>query len=353
MNRRRGSGHLAILTLLIATGAVLLTSCNIAAFVGTDLEEPAFLVEPGDVQLLRTTDGAELSWADRCRIEQGYVIQRASNSPTFSDLATTETNATEYLDATAPDAGSITYYRVSAVDAEGVRSSFSAPLRLPDEITYAVFQDVYVEYLFGGDTSDSSGNGRDGNGYDLLWTSDRHGTADSALRLNGYSTYVELPDLPLSSFPLSVSVWIKPDDYFNQVAIFVTDDFDPTDSQAHGLAGYIDTDGSIGGIMGSGGIDHRIWGWTPSSALSTTEWHHLVFVFEDETSFTLYVNGDEKTTTATDYGSPTGIADGGRSPRVGQDHDSWGGSFFDGGIDDFRIWTRTLAAEDISALYAE
>jgi len=83
-----------------------------------------------------------------------------------------------------------------------------------------------------------------------------------------------------------------------------------------------------------------------------TTWHHAVFVFVPSTSMTIYLDGvsvGSKTTSV-----PASIHDGNQNVYIGStcDANDWfAGNYFDGMLDEVRIYNRVLTAAEVSQLY--
>src|SRR3989344_4897183 len=96
-------------------------------------------------------------------------------------------------------------------------------------------------------------------------------------------------------------------------------------------------------VTANGGSGYSTFvSWSPS----TGTWYHIA-VTKTGTTVNFYVNGSQQGTTQT-IGS-SGINDSNSTFVIGSD--AGNGDFFDGRIDDVRVWTRALSSTDISNLY--
>ena len=161
-----------------------------------------------------------------------------------------------------------------------------------------------------------------------------------SLSLDGADDYVAIgpaPGLSLDGGQFTQSVWINP----NQA-----------DNGYHGILGYQPTSTTrrypslyvVGQNRVHGGFgDGTAWSsFTTESVLTQGEWNHLVATF-DGTSYTLYVNGQSVFNTNSFAGKvpyPTDRLDIGRVDN-----------HYRGSIDDVRIYSRALTAEDVLGLY--
>ncbi len=82
--------------------------------------------------------------------------------------------------------------------------------------------------------------------------------------------------------------------------------------------------------------------------LERNEWSHIAVTF-DEGRVTLYVNGVEVEEASSKVDS---IVEGGAVFYVGGNFDGWDDTFFNGKIDDVRVYTRALDEEAVAALAA-
>jgi hypothetical protein len=112
---------------------------------------------------------------------------------------------------------------------------------------------------------------------------------------------------------------------------------------------YISADGSNTNQVGVDAVNNN------TGYLLGTVWHNFVFVFVPSASMTLYLDGISVSSKTT--GVPASIYDGstdfylgstGGSPNWFTSHN---GSYFDGMIDEARIYNRALSAEEIAQLY--
>ncbi len=194
----------------------------------------------------------------------------------------------------------------------------------------------------GGLAGDSSGNRNTGtltgaNGLPA-WT---NGKLGKALKFDGTDDVVTVGTSAFTTGATTITMWVK-----------------PTASQQNGLgdlrvggSGLIIYERTIGAIaeramMGFRGQPEMN---TPTSVITVGAWTFLAFVYNggaknDLASFAIYANGVNQTS-LTAQGTIGGST---TYNRVGSDQSS---AFFNGSIDEVRIYNRALTANEISQLY--
>ncbi|MDE1944267.1 MAG: LamG domain-containing protein, partial [Patescibacteria group bacterium] len=186
---------------------------------------------------------------------------------------------------------------------------------------------------------DSSGQGNNGSlvGFSATSSAEVAGKIGGALKFNGTSQYITVPDttaLRLSG-TYSVSVWIRPaalKDYGN--VLFKESLISNT---GYGLITF--ANGSWGWQIGNT-LDIQ----TSAALLKNTTWSLLIATY-DGTNVRLYQNGSLLSTTVA-----SAVASDATALALGAD--TGDGRYFNGTIDDVRVYNRALSASEIQALYA-
>lgn len=212
--------------------------------------------------------------------------------------------------------------------------------------------DLVAYYPFTGNANDETPNQNNGTVYGASLASDRFGAAHNAYSFDGDTSYIELPDSPVfHSLNYTVSLWFNATRYPNsadhdhEAAMLIShgrNDFELhlgappfTDTGFRFLPQLIDADT---GVLS----DAR----SASFALNT--WYNLVATFRGDLNEShLYLNGVElslTTLSGPDSAQPSGPA------RLGMRYD--GSVPFQGSLDDVRIYSRALAADEVATLFA-
>jgi len=262
----------------------------------------------------------------------GYQVERCQGAGCTSFAQTATAIGTSFGDAGLT--GGMSYsYRIRATDAAGNLSAYSG---VASATTSSVAAGLVASYSFdegsGTTLADSSGNGNNGTVSGATWTT--AGRFRNALVFNGTSSRVTIPNstsLQLTT-GMTLEAWVFPT-------------ADPTGWRSivyKTIDGYylmLNPGPTVGGTWTSG----TAWLPTPTS-LALNEWTHLAATF-DGTAMRMYVNGglvDSQPQTAP-LSPTTGTL------QIGAD--GYPGEFFEGRIDDVRIYNRALSASEVRQLY--
>ncbi|MCP5096231.1 MAG: LamG domain-containing protein, partial [Chloroflexi bacterium] len=185
-------------------------------------------------------------------------------------------------------------------------------------------------------TADTSGNGNDGvlNG-DMVWSSDTPSGSGYTLEFDGVNDYVEIPNE--SQFDLnvmSVAFWVKVDTFTTNWQAMVT--------KGDG-AWRIHRCGSNQTIsFGTSGLSNG--DMCSNATFDDGQWHHVVAVYDGSTK-SLYVDGALDKSEAV-----TGSINTNDYPVMIGNNAQKMSRYFDGLIDEVRIYDKALSADEITAL---
>ena len=208
-------------------------------------------------------------------------------------------------------------------------------------------------YPFNGNANDESGNGNNGTVNGATLTSDRFGNANKAYSFNGTQNYIEVPDQTTLRFnsSFSISLWFS----FNSF------NFNPSDiafiSKALGSDYYDSYEVYYdwhyrfsAAYCNTGGCDEVDYFNTPS----INNWYHIVSLFDKgSNTMKLYLNGILAVNTPLVNSSFTLDYDN-NSLLIGVDSEYGANDqFFDGKLDDIRLYNRLLTETEIQQLYNE
>jgi hypothetical protein len=200
-------------------------------------------------------------------------------------------------------------------------------------------------FPFDGDASDKAGNSFNIEVFEAVMTVDRFGRENSAYYFNGSSAFIlmQVENMPAVDSAQTISWWFM----VEQAPLF-------NDSLgADNMIALVDTASGIGvqtGYRAPGyhtlGFD--TWYWGGRTVLEAeppvvNEWHHCVYTFNGETHL-IYIDGKKVA------GSSVKPQNGKPDILMFGNYPS-GDQFFDGYLDEIRIYNRVLHLSEIDHLY--
>ena len=215
-------------------------------------------------------------------------------------------------------------------------------------------------YPFNGNADDESGNDYHGEVYDANLTTDKDGIENSAYWFDGEGDFIKIPDheaLRLSETSFTISLWAYIDDFTNpnsHAFLSKRNGLDQNGYMFH-VIGNNHINGALQGrasLITSGGNNPNIGSQT---LLTSQDWVHLVVTTCLENNISkIYINSVlDNTQSALQFNSTT-TAD----LFIGKDEltesgvfQCCDGYFFNGGIDEVRLYNRKLTDEEVVALY--
>jgi hypothetical protein len=215
---------------------------------------------------------------------------------------------------------------------------------------------MIIYYPLNNGVGDQSENGRNGTAFNLTATTDRKGKANSAYLFDGSTSYISIPDSPplrLNNNNFTISIWVKVMGYDAGKSSYI---ISKKTSAANDGWGTALSGNAAPGNIGINGIayftpgeSNPIAGCTQKLALGT--WYMLTVTYDSKSSdMKFYVNGILNFITGSIV---TPNATTNAVMYIGRDNPATtgSGSFFNGALDDIRIYNRALSAEQIRLLY--
>ena len=267
----------------------------------------------------------------------GYRVERCQGAgcTNFTEVATP--SGTTYND-TGRSASTTYRYRVRAADAAGNLGGYSPEAQATTAAAPSTPQGLVGAWAFsegsGSTTADASGNGNIGTITNATWSTE--GRYGNALSFNGTSSVVRVPSAASLNLTtgMTLSAWIRPTASQTGWRTIVQRQAD-----AYFLSSSNDQAGrpAGGGTIGSG---VRFVGGPTANPLNT--WTHVAVTL-DGGQLRLYVNGTQVASrgangTIQTVANPLWI--GGNQPY---------GEYFQGLIDEVRVYNRALTAAAIQA----
>jgi hypothetical protein len=226
-------------------------------------------------------------------------------------------------------------------------------------IGYWKFDETAANSCSGGsnDACDSSGLG-----LDATWNGDAAASTAlppvpysniRSLTFDGTGDYVQVPDTSniLDVAHITMSAWVKKAADLSNYGIVIGRQYDTSNQDAYILAyNNSASDEYFCIIRTSGGQDNTAA--TPVSTADVGAWVHLACTY-DGTTIRMYKNGVELTNKTHAYGGDivsesTSVSIGGGFNGSGRDVGP--SEYFNGQMDDVRIYNRALSADEIAAL---
>ena len=294
-------------------------------------------VPPSGLKARTPAGGVELSWWGSAYATSYKVKRATSTSGPWTTIASGITDLLTYTDN--PGAGTW-YYVVSAITPAGeTADSNRATAKVGKTLhTYLACNDGT-----GTTVSDASGQGHAGTlTGSATWGTGKSGSAPA---LNGSTDYVSLPaNLVTDLTDFTVACWVYWNASRNWERIF---DFGSgtgrymflTPRSGSGVVRFAIT---VDGGKGEQAV-------TGTAALPTAQWVHVAVTLSGRLA-TLYVNGTAVGSNSAEFLPPWQL--GGTTRNwIGRSQYA-GDPYFNGRIDEFRIYRGALAAADIAALIA-
>ena len=201
---------------------------------------------------------------------------------------------------------------------------------------------LVAHYEFDGDADDSSGNGNDGEEFGGVSYTD--GVIGRAASFDGVDDFIELNEA-MSSEYLGLSVWFNTDstktgqDYALQIIRLRY--------YGYGIKLNSPDVGMLSVNVALSASENLLFE-SDSTSFNDGNWYHLVVNYSD-VGLRIYIDNNLIHTHSTTNSQPIyHNPDGGYS--IGKDGNHWT-DYFEGSIDDFRIYNRALSVAEIEALY--
>lgn len=188
-------------------------------------------------------------------------------------------------------------------------------------------------YPFNGNANDESGNLLHGSVNGATLTTDRFGNADSAYSFDGNDiiTVNHSSELNING-ELSFSVWIKPTTLINSMIL--------------GKSNYVSKTNYLLRTKSTGLIqfEYKNFANSTNNPIIAGQWNHIAVISEADNTKKVYINNviSSHTTATSPYGLVTNnLTIGARS----------GAEYFNGVIDDLRIYKSALTPQQVSNLF--
>jgi hypothetical protein len=203
---------------------------------------------------------------------------------------------------------------------------------------------LMASYEFDGNVTDGSPNGNNGTASNIEYVRDRKGNCNRAARFNGTNARVTVPNSASMQSPdrfFSYSAWIKIKDWYLSSGTKYAVIMAKTNTSNNGLfAAYINgTSNQLATRFGNGSVNHMY-------TFQLEKWYHIT-VTMDNGNARLYVNGSF--ISQSNY-TKTANNDATLPMEIGREIPG-NTEYFNGTLDDFRLFNRALTAPEVTMLY--
>ncbi len=217
-----------------------------------------------------------------------------------------------------------------------------------------------LHYQFNGSVTDASGNNNNPSFNNTTFTTDRFGNANSAVHFNGINSYIQIPNNPSLNFKntITLSAWVRPTGFYydichaSSVLNKGTADYFPGNySLRFDDALHTEGKGCSGDrLKDSLHMNFRATG-TPLKPygpfIEKNKWYHVVYTNDGSTA-TLYVDCEIK------YTVPFKESFTNKDDLfLGKTNDEFFPFWFNGDLDDVRIYGTALSKTEVAQLCAE
>lgn len=202
-------------------------------------------------------------------------------------------------------------------------------------------QGLISSYPFNGNANDENGT-NNGAVYGATLTIDRFGNPNSAYSFDGVDDYIQIEHNPTLNLTDSVtfSLWFKPTDtaVLSSQRFLDKSTWNTSDSWGIGLStnrSYI----TLAGLTTDPLLTNPV--------LTTSSWYHLVATY-DKQNVKFYINGVLDTVRSVSTSTPSNT----NPVRIGA-NSILSNNWFDGKLDDIKIYDKALTQSEVDNLYNE
>jgi hypothetical protein len=306
-----------------------------------------------------STAQINLTWTDNATNEDGYKIERKTGTGSYAVVGSTASNMTTFSDLGLTPNTSYTY-RVYAYNSAGNSLQYSNELTLStqDSIPSWLTNGLVAYYPFNGNANDESGNGNNGTVNGATLAADRFGDTNKAYSFNGTSDFITIPhsaSLALQN-NITISVWKKSFGNTGNYETYLTKrDGNGNWNYSLGASHYYGQGGCSGEVnkyltarRNNGGAQYELRYTDSLVTPSVNNWSHIVAVIENNV-VSFYINGNPTGTSC--YGNQFTIPsiDTGAPLTMGSCNCGLS-EYFNGILDDIRIYNRALSASEVAYL---
>lgn len=290
--------------------------------------------------------GVAYVYADGVQVATVAATANVTGGSSYLGIGKNGSGANNYFNGSIDD---VRYYSrgISLDEVKSLYHSYDAVVSLGgnyEDMTPAS-TNLVGRWQMNGNANDSTPYSNNGTVTGASLTTDRFGSSNSAYSFNGTSNQISIPN-PTPNFissnnaPFTISLWLRPTNLTTSTFRSIIG------NETYNVSGFrfgLESWGQVIFWTGeSGGNLVTPIGSTTNLSLNT--WYHVAVTY-DGSVFKLYVNGNPEATSAS-----------GRTIKSNTNNlvlagGTGGVDRFAGGMDDLRLWSRTLTAPEIQAIY--
>ena len=229
---------------------------------------------------------------------------------------------------------------------------------------------LYASYPFSGNANDISGYFNNGTITNAILGTDRFGNASSAYEFDGTSAYIDFDDVLDNVFAgvgknFSISLWMKPYSLMSNNIFFAKNADGGCSGNDRGILFRLlnnEINFTYSSSLTSGNV---VFISASAPITDTTHWYHVVLTYDGTINtgggldrVQIYIDNQLETTyfPLSPTGSLASIQDGNAHMGMGNYLNTTGGScnattFYEGKIDDVRIYNRVINSAEVDALF--
>ncbi|RXP46587.1 T9SS C-terminal target domain-containing protein [Lutibacter sp. HS1-25] len=198
--------------------------------------------------------------------------------------------------------------------------------------------ELIAHYPFNGNANDESGNANHGTVNGATLTTDRFGNENSAYSFDG-NDVITINHNNLLNFDneLSISVWIKPNAQQNAMIL--------------GKSNYSTATNFVLRTRSNNFIEyaHKTRNFSDNNPLNLGEWNHIAVISHSTGEREIFINNH--LTSFTSQSDVYGLVSNPITIGAAYHFGSYFAEFFNGAIDDLKIYNKALTANEVAALY--
>ena len=244
--------------------------------------------------------------------------------------------------------GQVYFYWVKAINSQNATTDFSRSDAGFISNPQSLNDGLVVFFPFNGNANDEGDLGLDSTLSGASLTSDRFGKSDSAYNFDGIDDFIELPVNSLSILVgrYTISAWIKTTATPETFGPIYSGKHDFLESQFGGFQISVESEGKIDSENYTSPIES--FGGVTTTPINDGAWHQVVCTW-DGTEYRVYIDGTRELVGQATFAGQISWLASIESMFIGKNLEE---EYYQGTIDDLRLYNRALSSEEITDLRA-